>query len=72
MERREAVCECEKYQGTNICGKGEGKGSINGASGVGDGLRKERRDNEKNGDTWQLGSWFKVSKDQMGNLIWRR
>ena len=63
MERREAVCECEKYQGTDICGKGEGKGSINGASGVGDGLRKERRDYEKKCDTWQLRLRLKVAKD---------
>jgi hypothetical protein len=72
MEIREAVCEGEKYQGTNICGKGEWKGSIKGAPGVGDGLRKERRDDQKKSDTWQLGSWFEVSKDQMGHLTWRR
>jgi len=51
MERREAICECEKYQGTNIGGKGEWDGSIEGTSGVGDGLGKKRRDYEKKGDT---------------------
>jgi hypothetical protein len=52
MEGREAICECEKYQGTNICGKGEWKGSIEGVSGVGDGQRKKRRNGEKKDDTW--------------------
>jgi len=44
MERREAIRECEEYKGTKIGGKGERDGNIVGTSGVGDGLRKKRRD----------------------------
>jgi hypothetical protein len=51
MERREAVCKGKEYQGANICGKGERHGSIEGASGVGDRLRKKRWDYEKKSDT---------------------
>ena len=51
MERREAVCKGEEYQGPNICGKGEWHGSIEGTSSVGDRLRKKRWDYEKKGDT---------------------
>jgi len=68
MERREAVCEGKEYQSTNICGKGEWNGSIEGTSGVGDELREKRRDDEKKDDTWQVGPWLKVSKDQVGHL----
>ena len=68
MERREAVCEGKKYQATNICGKGEWNGRIEGTSGVGDELTENRRDDEKEGDTWKFAPWLKVSKDQMGHL----
>ena len=63
MEGRKAIYECEQYQGANICGKGKWKGNIKGAPGVGDGLRKKRWDDQKKGNTWQLGSWFELSKD---------
>ena len=67
MERREAVREGEEYQGTNVCGKGEWDGSIEGTSGVGDGLRKKRWDDKKC-DRGQLGLGFTVAKDQMRHL----
>jgi hypothetical protein len=51
MEGREAICECEKYQGTNIGGKGEWYGSIEGKSGGGDWFRKKRWNYEKKSDT---------------------
>jgi hypothetical protein len=51
MEGREAICECEKYQGADIGGKGEWYGSIEGMSGVGDRLRKKRRDYQKKSGT---------------------
>jgi hypothetical protein len=51
MEGREAVCEGEKYQGTNIGGKSDWHGSMEGMSGVGDRLRKKRWNYEKKSDT---------------------
>jgi len=51
MERQEAICECERYQGTNIGDKGKWHGSIEGTFSVGDGLGKKHQDYEKKSDT---------------------
>jgi len=51
MERRETICESEKYQGTSIGGKGEWDGNIEGTSSIGDESRKKRRDCEEKSAT---------------------
>ena len=63
MGGREAICEREKYQSTNIGGKSKWEGGVDRLSSGGDGLRKERRDYEKKCDTWQLRLRLKVAKD---------
>jgi hypothetical protein len=40
MERREAISDCEKYQGTKIRSECEWNGSVEWLSGVGKWLRK--------------------------------
>jgi hypothetical protein len=47
MDRREAICEGEKYQGTDIGGKRKWDSGVYRLSGMGDELRKQRRDDEK-------------------------
>jgi hypothetical protein len=67
MKRRESICECKKYQATNICSEGEWNGSIEGTSGVGDELRKERWDDKKC-EIGVLELGLPVAKDQMRHL----
>ena len=67
MEGRETICECEEYEGTDICGKGEWNGSIEGPSGVGDEIGKKGGDDKKC-ETGLLGLGLTAAKDQMRDL----
>ena len=44
MERRETIRECEEYKATNIGGKCKWDSSMERTPGVGNELRKKRRD----------------------------
>jgi hypothetical protein len=63
MGRREAICNRENRQSTNIGGKGKRDSRVDCLSGGEDELRKKRWDYEKENDTWQLGLWLKVAED---------
>jgi hypothetical protein len=63
MERREAVCEGEKYQARPVRNKGEGEGGIGRSTRVGNRDGKKCRDYNEKGYTRQGGARLKATKE---------